>query len=438
MFLTKRLYILLAIACALCAAGAAVPLLFEVGKVFLWLIVIAFVIDCTLLWRYKKGITARRTMAERFSNGDDNEVDLRLESSYPYSIKLSVIDEIPVEFQDRNMSFALSLQRKEGKNIIYKLRPTERGSYKFGLIRVFVRTVLGLVERRYSLGSETEVKVYPSYLMLHRYELLAISDRLTDLGIKRIRRIGNNTDFSQIRDYVVGDDYRSINWKATARRHQLMVNVFQQERSQQVFNVIDKGRVMRQSWRGMTLLDYSINASLVLSYVAMSKEDKAGLLTFCDGVETSLPASRQGGQMQSILEALYKEKATFGESDFSALVDYVNRHITRRSLLILYTSFFDKTSLERQLPYLRQLDRRHRLLVVFFEDRELREFVERKPETNEEYYQQTIARKYAAEQRLIVSELRQNGITALLTLPENLSVNVINKYLEMKARNMLG
>lgn len=438
MFLTRRFYIALAIACAVCATGMVFQPLYTVGKALLWLLFAAVIGDCCALWLYRKGITARRTMAERFSNGDDNEVTIRVESAYPYPTKINVVDEIPIEFQDRHVAFRLSLNKNEGKTITYKLHPTERGSYSFGLIRVFVSTVLGLVERRFSLGKLTDVKVYPSYLMLRRYELLAISDRLTDLGIKRIRRAGNNTEFAQIRDYVVGDDYRKINWRATARRHQLMVNVYQQERSQQVFNVIDKGRVMQQSWQGMTLLDYAINAALVLSYVAMNKEDKAGLVTFCDNVETSVPASRQGGHMQTILEALYKEKSTFGESDFSALVDHVNQHITRRSLLILYTSFLDRTSLHRQLPYLRLLARRHRLLVVFFEDRELREFIARTPKTSEDYYQQTIARKYAADQRLIVSELRENGITALLTLPENLSVNVINKYLEMKSRNMLG
>ena len=127
--------------------------------------------------------------------------------------------------------------------------------------------------------------------MLRQYELLAISNRLTDLGIKRIRRVGHNTEFEQIKEYVKGDDYRTINWKASARRHQLMVNVYQDERSQQIFNVIDKGRVMQQAFRGMTLLDYAINASLVLSYVAMHKEDKAGIVTFNEKFDPS-PAGR--------------------------------------------------------------------------------------------------------------------------------------------------
>ena len=244
----------------------------------------------------------------------------------------------------------------------------------------------------------------------------------------------------------MGDDYRTINWRATARRHQLMVNVYQEERSQQVFSVIDKGRMMQQTFLEMTLLDYAINASLVLSYVAVNKQDKAGLITFSDQFETFVQASRQQGQMQTLQEALYAEQTAFGETDYSALLAGLSRHVTRRSLLILYTSFTSMAALRRQLSYLRQLAMRHRLLVVFFEDEELRDFVQgtslhqspftlhQSPATTEQTYQRVIAEKFAYEQRLIVHTLRQYGIQSLLTTPQNLSVDVINKYLEIKSR----
>lgn len=208
--------------------------------------------------------------------------------------------------------------------------------------------------------------------MLHRYELLAISDNLTELGIKRIRRVGHHTEFEQIKEYVKGDDYRTINWKASARRHELMVNVYQDERSQQIYNVIDKGRIMQQAFRGMTLLDYAINASLVLSYVVMRKEDKAGLVTFNEHFDTFIPASRQPGQMQALLENLYSQQTTFGETDFSSLCVHLNKRVNKRSLLVLYTNFSGIGSLNRQLAYLQQLNRQHRLLVIFFEDAALK------------------------------------------------------------------
>ena len=408
-------------------------------------------------------------MAERFSNGDENPVKIRIESNYAFRIDVEVIDEIPFVFQRRDVCFKARIGSMGDTTIIYRLTPTERGVYDFGHVRVFVSTPLRLAQRRFTCCEPQQVKVYPSYLMLRQYELLAISNNLTEMGIKRIRRIGHNTDFEQIKDYVVGDDYRTINWRATARRHQLMVNVYQEERSQQVFCVIDKGRMMQQAFRPqtsdfrpqtsdfgpqtsdfgpqtsdfgpqtseslpMTLLDYSINAALVLSFVAVNKQDKAGLITFSTQMETFVPASRQPGHLQTLQEALYAEKAVFGETDYSALLTGLTRHVSHRSLLVLFTSFTSMPALRRQLSFLRQIAMRHRLLVVFFEDKEMKEVISDREKENstEAYYQRVIAEKFAYEQRLIVSTLRQYGIQSLLTTPDNLSVNVINKYLEIK------
>ena len=417
-------------------AGYVFPLLFDVGRwMFLALVILVFV-ELFLLY-HERGMMASRTLSERFSNGDDNEVNIRVESIYSFPVRLEIIDEIPPVFQRRDVLFRLKLAMGEGKNIRYKLRPTERGVCSFGHVRVFASTPIGLVQRRFTLCQPCDVKVYPSYLMLTRYELLAMSNNLAEMGIKKIRKVGNHTEFEQIKDYVSGDDFRLINWRATARTSRLMVNVYQDERSQQVFNIIDKGRVMQQAFRGMTYLDYAINASLVLSYIAMRKEDKAGVVTFSDHFEDFVPASRRTGHMQNILEMLYRQQTRFAESDYSALVAEVNQHITKRSLLILYTNFANRISMERQLPYLLQLNRRHRLLVVFFEDHEVKDYLATRSESDEEYYRHVVAEQFAYEQRLIVSSLKQRGILALLTTPEALSVDVLNKYLEIKTRELL-
>ena len=417
-------------------AGYVFPLLFDVGRwMFLALVILVFV-ELFLLY-HERGMMASRTLSERFSNGDDNEVNIRVESIYSFPVRLEVIDEIPPVFQRRDVLFRLKLAMGEGKNIRYKLRSTERGVYSFGHVRVFASTPIGLVQRRFTLCQPCDVKVYPSYLMLTRYELLAMSNNLAEIGIKKIRKVGNHTEFEQIKDYVSGDDFRLINWRATARTSRLMVNVYQDERSQQVFNIIDKGRVMQQAFRGMTYLDYAINASLVLSYIAMRKEDKAGVVTFSDHFEDFVPASRRTGHMQNILEMLYRQQTRFAESDYSALVAEVNQHITKRSLLILYTNFANRISMERQLPYLLQLNRRHRLLVVFFEDHEVKDYLATRSDSDEEYYRHVVAEQFAYEQRLIVSSLKQRGILALLTTPEALSVDVLNKYLEIKTRELL-
>jgi len=436
LYLTRRFYIALILVILLLGSGYLFAPFFVIGQWALFALFVLVLADGYILYR-TQGIQAFRRCSDRFSNGDDNEVSIRVESTYSRPLSLEIIDEIPFIFQNRDVCFRTTLQPNEGKTISYHLRPTRRGVYSFGQIRVFVTDKIGLLSRRYTCGQPQDIKVYPSYLMLHRYELLAMSDNLTELGIKRIRRVGNQTEFEQIKEYVKGDDYRTINWKASARRHELMVNVYQDERSQQIYSVIDKGRVMQQAFRGMTLLDYAINASLVLSYVAMRKEDKAGLVTFDEHFDTFVPASKQPGHMQTLLEKLYSQQTTFGETDFSALCVHLNKNVNKRSFLVLYTNFASISSMNRQLAYLQQFNRQHRLLVVFFEDADLKAYIESPARDTEDYYRHVIAEKFAFEKRLIVSTLKQHGIYSLLTTPENLSIDVINKYLEMKSRQLL-
>lgn len=437
MFLTKRFYLICIALILLVGSGFWIEGLFFAGQIALLFITLATTFDGWQLYRIKRGIRASRSCAERFSNGDENPVRLYIDNLYPYPVRLEIIDEIPVIFQVRDVLFSLDLKPNENKTLTYNLHPTQRGEYGFGKIRIFVHTSLGLIARRYSLGEAQTVKVYPSYLMLHRYELMAISNNLSELGIKKIRKIGHHTEFEQIKEYVKGDDYRTINWKASARRHQLMVNIFQDERSQQIYSMIDKGRLMQSAFRGMTLLDYSINASLVISYVAIHKDDKAGIATFEQKFDTFIPASKQSGQMQNILEGLYKQQSTFGESDYSSLYVHLNKFISKRSLLILYTNFDSLTGMERQLGYLRQLSRQHVVLVVFFDNVELIDLSRRQPNTTEEYFRQVVSEKFIYEKRLIVSKLKQYGVYSLLTSPEELSVSLINKYLELKSRHII-
>ena len=402
--------------------------------------IIGILIWLILLWssiKRSETITAHRSCSDRFSNGDENEVRITVENSLPTPVHVDIIDELPDIFQRRDVRFPMELKRGEKREIVYRLRPVRRGVYHFGRIRLFVTSPLGLVTTRVTDGQPQEVKVYPSYLMLNQYELLAAHHNLTELGIKRVRRLGHHTEFEHIKEYVRGDDYRTINWKASARRHQIMVNTYQDERSQQVYSIIDKGRIMQSAFRGMTLLDYAINASLVLSYVALRREDKVGLATFSNHFETFLPASQQAGQMQQLLESLYRQATDFGESDYSALSVHLNKHITKRSLLILYTNFDSIVGMERQLEALKFLSSRHVVLAVFFENASLTTFAERKPRHLSDYFDQTLADKFIAEKQHVVNLLQRHGIYALLTAPERLSVDVINRYLEMKARHVI-
>ena len=269
---------------------------------------------------------------------------------------------------------------------------------------------------------------------MRRYQLLAVSNRLQEVGVKRIRKLGHSMEFEQIKEYVRGDDYRTINWKATARKDGLMVNNYTDERSQQIYCLINKGRVMKMPFQGMTLLDHAVNASLVLSNVALVKQDKAGLITFAEHLDTFLLADKKPTQMNLVLEALYKQQTRFLEPDYEKLFSVIRNRITNRSLLVLFTNFESLEGLQREMPALKKIAHYHLLLVVFFENTELRSLIDRKAESMEDIYIKTIAEKFAFEKRLMVKELHMNGIPSILTSPENLTVNTVNKYLELKTR----
>jgi uncharacterized protein (DUF58 family) len=436
LYIQRRFWILALALVALGLAGFPFPSLLFWSKAGFGLLMLLLLADMGVLYRLRQGLEGGRTLADRLSNGDDNPVQLLFRNRYPFAVSLRVIDEVPDQFQARHLQFSLQLGPGEQKRHTYFLRPTKRGSYDFGYLNAYAASPLGLVSRRYKFAMHKEVPVYPSYIQMNKFELLAFSS-LPEQGIKRFRRLGQNQEFEQIRDYVQGDDYRSLNWKATARSGQMMVNTYQDERSQQVVSLIDKGRLMHMPFEGLSLLDWSINACLALSNIALKKGDKAGLITFQHKINLVLPPSRKGGQMNAILEALYKQKTAYKESDFSRLYLEVRRQLPQRSLLLLYTNFESLQGMRRQLPQLRQLARQHLLVVIFFENTELVQLVQAPAQTLEGVYTKTITQKLLHEKKLIVRELQQHGIQTLLTPPQGLTVNVINKYLELKSRGLI-
>ena len=408
-----------------------------IPKILFLLLLATVLTDVVLLFKTTRGLRGERIVAEKLSNGDENEISIYLESFYSLPVSLRIFDEIPHQFQRRDLEFNLVMESGSTKIVKYHLRPVKRGVYSFGSVNVLVQTKLKLVARRYKFSSNKEVPVYPSYIQMRKYELLAIHNRLTLSGIKKIRRIGHNQEFELIKEYVAGDDFRTINWKATARKSRLMVNQFQDERSQQVYSLIDKGRVMQMPFAGMSLLDYAINASLVISNIAIKKSDKAGLITFQDKIGNILKATRLNNQMATIQEVLYNQKTAFLETDYSVLYTTIRRTISQRSLLLLFTNFESIHSLHRQLPYLINLHKTHLLIVIFFENTELKTLIDNPADNLKEIYYKAVAERFSYEKKLIVKELQKHGIQSILTAPEKLTVNTINKYLELKARNLI-
>jgi uncharacterized protein (DUF58 family) len=437
LFLANRFFWLFGALAVLFVLSFWLPPFYPVAQVLFVLGLSAVLLDAILLFGRQMEVHAQRQTPKIFGLSDQNTVHIRVENASPLPLRLSLIDELPVQFQERGFERQLSLKAGEEQTIGYELRPVERGEYAFGRINLFLATPLGLLERRMRQGEEDKVPVYPSILQMKQLELRALDRIAQHPGIKKIRRIGHSYEFEQIKNYVRGDDYRSINWKASSRRNTLMVNQYEDERAQQIYSVIDKSRVMRMPFEGLSLMDYAINASLALSNIALQKYDRAGLITFSDKIGAALKSDSKPTQLHKILLALYKEEERPVEANYELLYYAARKLIKGRSLLLLYTNFESMFALERVLPVLRRINRIHLLVLVFFENTEIRAFVEQEAETVEDIYHQTVARKFLNEKMQMVQKLQQYGIQSVLTRPEDLSVNTVNKYLELKSRGLI-
>lgn len=437
LYLHQQFYIYVTVIACVFLISFWIPILYFFAWILVLILGAFFFTDLYLLYIKKQGITAKRTLPDKFSNSDENPVVITLTSTYKFPVEVKFIDELPEQFQKRDFSHIANLKANQSYNFEYQVKPVERGEYHFGSLNVYVSSSVKLLAKRYRFQKNKMVAVYPSYIQMKKYEFLAMSNKLNEFGLKKIRRIGHTLEFEQIKNYVAGDDVRTINWRATAKRSQLMVNQYQDEKSQPIYSLIDLGRVMKMPFEQLKLLDYAINSSLAFSNITLKKKDKAGLLTFSKKVETFIPASNKKTQLNTINEALYNVKTNFLDADYGYLYAFIKRKITQRSLFILYTNFEHISSLKRQLPFLQAISKFHLLVVVFFENTELEALIHTNSENLQQIYHKTIAEKFAYEKRLMVKELNYRGIHAILTKPKSLTVNVINKYLEFKAKGVI-
>ena len=410
---------------------------FTIALLSFMLVVALAVVEALVLFQRKGLLHVKRTLAEQLSLGDENKVHLHLTSNYQTRVYIEVIDELPYQLQKRDLSYQVILKGKASKEFVYTIQPKTRGVYTFNSINAYVTTSIGFVQRRFEFDKEMETGVYPSILQMRKHEFQVFNKSAASQGVKKIRKLGNTNEFEQIKEYVVGDDIKHINWKATSRRAELMVNQYQDEKSQQIYCIIDKSRSMRMPFNDLSLLDYAINSTLVMSNIALKKGDKAGLITFSDKIGTELTANRNAVQLRRIMEVLYKQKTDFLEPNFELLYQSIRKTVKGRSLLLLFTNFESMYSLERALPVLRKLHKNYLLVTIMFENTEISDAAEMECKDVSDIYLKTFAKKFVDEKKFMISELRTHGIQSILTKPENLSVNAINKYLELKSRGMI-
>lgn len=414
-----------------------IPALQMPSFVGLLTVVALTLIDIVLLFIWKQPLKVTRKVASRLHLGDPNMVELSVENTTNQPISFRLYEGFPVEMQERTRYFSKLLAPNKTHTFDYNFTPSRRGDIDFGDVFIFISSIFHLSMRRIEIPLHQKTAVYPSVAQLKKYELLVFSKQKVNSGVKRIRRLGNNSEFEQIKGYVQGDELKTINWKATSRINQLMVNKYQEEKSQSVYCILDKSRSMQMEFEQLSLLDYSINSILVLSNIMLRNGDKTGLITFSDKMGTQLPADKSMLQLKSIMDALYNQKTEFKEPNYELMYQTIRRSIKQRSLIVLFTNFETEAAMQRALPVLRKINKHHVLVTVLFQNRDLETMALERPTSMREVYQSIVVEQMTELKTKIALSLNQNGIKTIETMPENLSIQTINKYLELKAKGVL-
>jgi uncharacterized protein (DUF58 family) len=352
-------------------------------------------------------------------------------------IRFVLRDEPPADFITSETFLAGEVAPGDTAEVSYTVCPLRRGDYRFGGCNLRWRGVLGLTVRQHRYPIEEPVKVYPNLLEVRKYELLARRDQLFEIGLKNARRLGEGTEFERLRDYERDDDYRRINWPATARLHRPITTDYQPERSQSVIVMLDAGRLMTAPLGPLSKLDCAINTTLLLAYVAITRGDRVGLLTFADSVTNYWEPNKGRRQFLALLEALYRVQPQQVEADYMRASAYLSTRRSKRSLVVLFTDIIDARQAGEMVRGFGRLAPRHLPLAVTMADNEVLGMAGAMPADAQEMYEKVVAQRLLDDRAAALDRLERLGAMTLDVPADKLTVSVVNKYLELKARGRL-
>jgi uncharacterized protein (DUF58 family) len=433
---STQFLILFAAGAVLFSLGWINPALLYLGGVFDLGLLVAALID------YRSAgapgsFTVSRHCEGRFSLGAENVVQVEVQNNQRLPMTIQVKDEYPPELRAEGRELTLTLGGRSRKSFRYSLFAPARGLYRFGNIAVRVKGKLGLVWRQTEIPSAQEVKVYPNILEAKRHELYAQRNRELRMGQRRMRTKGQGREFESLREFVVGDEIRHISWSASARRGKLVTREYQVERSQNIVVMLDCGRLMTSRIDSLTKMDYAINATLSIAYVATAGGDNFGLLAFSRKVEAFLPPKHGRGQLNAVLESLYDVRAELIEPSYARAFAHLSRNCRKRSLVIILTDLVDRDASAELLAHTSTLLPRHLPLIVTIGDKDLRTLVKEVPANAQQVYAQSVAEELIDQRERALRRITELGGLALDVPTGRLSIELVNKYLDVKERGLL-
>lgn len=385
-----------------------------------------------------KGLTASRRCQDHLSLGAANNIELVVSNASRVPWRVQIKDEPPVAFALKGSRKAEQRVPSSGTaTVAYQVVPAARGNYVFGDIHLRAVGVLGLGMRQFKVAGTRNVRVYPNLIEMSDYDVLLQKGRLHEVGLKPARIIGSGTEFETLREYVPGDDFRRINWPATARRGKPMMNEYDTDRSQNIMLALDAGRMMTVNVGGLTKMDHAINSALMLGYVATLHGDRVGLLVFGDEVITYLPPGRGRTQLNRIIEALYQVKAAISEPDYYGALRFLAINSRKRSLVCIFTDVADEESSEALAKGVMALQPVHLPVCISVADPEIQQMVTNPIHESQDAYEKAVACEIVEDRVMVARRMRQMGVAYIDALPGQLTAAAINQYLEIKARKRL-
>jgi uncharacterized protein (DUF58 family) len=433
----SRRLILLLLAGSLPASLAGVSPVFAAAAILVDVFaVLLFVVDVWLA-RKDAGLVVRRLMPDRVSRRKPFEVKLSVHNPADRSVRVEVVDRLPESFEPRGRTLTLSLMARQQVERPQKVVALRRGTYDVRAPVAERSTPLGLgIARARAEGTGT-IAVLPDTQALGQFDALVRQRRLHEMGVARVRERGEGTEIAGLRPYALGDPYGRIDWKATARRSALISREMHTERRQNVVLMLDCGRRMAREAEGRSRLDHAIEAALLLSHVALRSDDRVGLVAFADRMLRVVRPVRGHASARVLAQAIFALEPVLREPPYESVAASVSHHFRRRSLMVLFTDAVEPASLEVLAKPVRFLSQRHLVLCVVFQDASMEAALREVPNDAGTFFRAGAASALAVERDRGLRQLRHAGALLLEAPAAKLSTQVINRYLEVKARHLL-
>ncbi len=390
-----------------------------------------------LCWSTADGLRATREIARTASIGKPLAYQLTLENKTFTTIRGAIRDDLPEHFRGEPDQHALKLPQLARVTLGRRITPLRRGAFQLEKVYVNALSMLGFWRRFVEIPVESRLNVYPDMKQLSDYALLARTNRLSLIGVRRTRRIGQDSDFERLRDYSRDDNYRHIDWRSTARRRKLTVRQFQSDQSQRLIFLLDCGRMMTNERAGYSLLDHSLNAALMLAYVALHQGDSVGMLCFSDKIHAYIPPRGGKNQMNRLIQAGFDQFPRLVESRYDEAFLYLSNHCKRRSLVMLTTNLIDEVNSAQVVDYLGNISGRHLPVGVLLRDRQMFDAADHPEGERENMLRAAAAADILCWRDQVIRDLTHRGVLVVDTFPDELTAPLVNQYLEIKAKHLL-